>query len=140
MKIWDSYGSEHSMNLVLIGHFKEVSDASNAKEIIDMVSEQVVADQRAATGADDVRDRYSDGMRKVLEKVQVYSIAPTEFDQFNQDVRIEVDKSQMVITTDEIEVSAFMKVLLAKGARIEVYSAHDYPKTGHGRDTSSEET
>ena len=31
------------------------------------------------------------------------------------------------------DVSAFLKVLLDKGARVEVYSAHDYPDTAHGR-------
>ena len=31
MKIWDGYGSEHSMNLVMIGHFKN-SDDTGARQ------------------------------------------------------------------------------------------------------------
>jgi len=36
-------------------------------------------------------------------------------------------------STDEIEVSALLKILLDKGARVEVYSAHVYPDTEYGR-------
>jgi hypothetical protein len=43
------------------------------------------------------------------------------------------DGSSIVVTTDETDVQALLKVLLDKGARIEVYSAHDYPGTGHSR-------
>ncbi|EUA59807.1 hypothetical protein I550_2955 [Mycobacterium intracellulare 1956] len=34
-----------------------------------------------------------------------------------------------MITTDESDVQALLKVLLDGGARVEVYSAHDYPDT-----------
>lgn len=32
MKIWQGYGSEHSMNLVMIGHFKSPKDATHAQK------------------------------------------------------------------------------------------------------------
>src|SRR6266481_7179904 len=44
MKIWYGYGSEHSMRLVMIGHFREVTDAERAKEAIDRLTAQVSAD------------------------------------------------------------------------------------------------
>jgi hypothetical protein len=34
--------------------------------------------------------------------------------------------STVVITTDEIEVMPFIKVLIQKGAKVEVYSAHEH--------------
>jgi hypothetical protein len=43
MKIWYQYGSEHSANLVMIGHFEK------AKEIIDALTNQVAEDQSNGT-------------------------------------------------------------------------------------------
>ena len=39
MKLWNAFGSEHSMNLVIIGRFNEVRDAELAKELIDRLVE-----------------------------------------------------------------------------------------------------
>ena len=47
MKIWYGYGSEHSMNLVMTGKFKDAGDAAKAKEVIDWLSEQVASDVEA---------------------------------------------------------------------------------------------
>lgn len=134
MKVWYGFGSEHSMNLVMIGRFKEVDDATKAKEIIDLITEQVRADEQAGLmmiGGE--ADRYTDGMLNLLRNANVYSIGPAELEQFAYDVRIKVKNNEVVLTTEEIEVSAFLKVLLDKGARVEVYSAHTYPGTGYGR-------
>lgn len=134
MKIWYGYGSEHSANLVMIGQFKEEDDATKAKEIIDKISAQVNADREAgllnrARGT----DRYTDGMRALLNEIKIYSISPAEFEQFEYDVKVEVINGEVVITTDEIDVSAFLKVLFDRGARVEVYSAHHYPESEHRR-------
>lgn len=137
MKVWNGYGSEHSANLVMIGHFKKADDASKAKEIIDAIGAQVSDEDQS--NSDNPPTRYTDGMSKVLEKVKVYSIAPNEFEQFRYDVRIEVRDNDLVVTTDEADISGFLKVLIEKGARVEIYSAHDYPKAGYGRDTSGSE-
>jgi hypothetical protein len=40
--------------------------------------------------------------------------------------------AKVVINTDEIEVSAFLKLLIDNGAKVEVYSAHDYPDEKDG--------
>jgi Family of unknown function (DUF6375) len=42
MKIWNTYGSEHSANLVMIGKFKDVASAETAKAIFDEISGVVV--------------------------------------------------------------------------------------------------
>jgi uncharacterized protein DUF6375 len=38
MKVWSGYGSEHSMNLVMIGSFKQASDAEDVKDLIAQLS------------------------------------------------------------------------------------------------------
>jgi hypothetical protein len=129
MKIWNSYGSEHSANLVMIGKFKDAASAKEAMAIINKINEFM------AKNDDDYEeaDSFTDSALDFLGTVKFYSIRPAELAQFRYDVNSELKKDQIVITTDELEVSAFLKLLIDKGARVEVYSAHDYPNTGEVR-------
>lgn len=134
MKIWNQHGSEHSANLVMIGHFADAIEAAKAKQIIDELTEQVSADQ--ANGSLVVGGpsaRYTDAMLDLLSRVKVHSIGAGELEQFVYDVSVKVEGSDVIVTTDESDVSAFLKVMFERGARVEVYSAHDYPNTAHGR-------
>lgn len=134
MKIWNGYGSEHSMNLVMIGQFVSADDAIEAKEAIDKFKEWVDAEIEAKTlEPGNPPTRYSDKILDFLKDQHQYHIGLFELEQFAYDVNVEVDKDKVVIKTDESDVSAFLKVLLDRGARIEVYSAHDYPDTSYGR-------
>jgi hypothetical protein len=129
MKIWHGHGSEHSANLVMIGHFKDVAAAAKAKEVIDRLRQQVQADCQA--GQMDVgsgsTNRYTDGMMDLLDRVKVYDIGPPELEQFAYEVNVDTKGNQVVITTDESDITAFIKVLIDSGARVEVFSAHDDP-------------
>jgi hypothetical protein len=129
MKIWNSYGSEHSANLVMIGRFRDVASAKEAKAIIDELTHFMMSTD------DDFEqsDSFSDAALDLLKKLKFYSIRANELAQFAYDVRSEVKENQIVITTDELAVSAFFKLLIDKGARVEVYSAHDYPDIDKGR-------
>jgi hypothetical protein len=123
MKIWCSYGSEHSANLVMIGTFRDVPSAKKAKGIIDELT-AFMAD------ADDERerpDRYSSEELDFLMRIGFHSVGSGELEQFRYDVNVDLQGSQIIVRTDEIDVSGFLKVLIDKGARVEVYSAHDYP-------------
>lgn len=134
MKIWYQHGSEHSANLVMIGHFEEASVAAEAKEIIDEISNQVAADQ--ASGALIIGSppaSYGQEMLDLLVRRNISSIGPQELEQFAYELKVEVEGNDVVVTTDEIDISALLKVLFQRGARIEIYSAHDHPDTGHGR-------
>ncbi len=134
MKVWRGFGSEHSADLVMIGRFKDISEPTKVKEIIEELTKQVEADeQEGFIKIGEKVDRYSEGMLDLLGKVKVHSISPAELEQFGYDVGIKVQNNELILTTEEIDVSAFLKVLLDKGARIEVYSAHDYPDSEHGR-------
>jgi len=123
MKIWQNHGSEHSANLVMIGRFKDVTSAKKTMEAIDAIKEHLDTTREEYEGA----DRYSAALLKLLEKIRCHSVSPSEFEQFRLDIRTEQKGDRLVITTDEIEVSAFFKLLIDNGAKVEVYSAHDYP-------------
>lgn len=133
MKLWKGYGSEHSMNLVMIGHFQEASDANEAKRLIDQLIEQVVNEEKSGHGNTVPGDRFTDAMLELMKEAKLYILSPAELEQLLYDVRVDVEDNKIVITTDEVDVLALLKVLLDKGARIEVYSAHNYPNTGYGR-------
>jgi hypothetical protein len=118
----------------MIGRFKDASAAREVKEIIDEITNQVAKDQ--ASGAlviGSPSERYGQDMLELLMRRNIGSIGAQELEQFAYEIKVDVDKSDVVVTTDEIDISALLKVLFLKGARIEIYSAHDHPDTGHGR-------
>jgi hypothetical protein len=134
MKIWYQHGSEHSANLVMIGRFKDATDAMKAKEIIEALTSQVAEDQSNGTLiVGSPSDRYSDEMLHLLGSMNIHSIGPRELEQFAYEFSVEANGTDLVLTTEELDISAFLKVMFDKGARIEVYSAHDYPDSTHGR-------
>lgn len=131
VKLWFGHSSEHSSNIVMIGSFKNVADATEAKALIDQIITQVRSDERAGLiEIGESTHRFSEHVRQLLEQAEIYTVSPAELEQFVYDVTIEVDSTTLVLRTDEIDVSAFLKVLIDKGARVEVYSAHDYPGSG----------
>ncbi|KYF63562.1 hypothetical protein BE11_38275 [Sorangium cellulosum] len=134
MKIWYQHGSEHSANLVMIGHFEDATEATKAKEVIDAISKQVAEDQEKGTLViGSPSDRYGQEMLDLLMRLNVGSVGPQELEQFAYEVAVKVVGNQVVVTTEELDISAFLKVMFLRGARIEVYSAHEHPGTGYGR-------
>lgn len=134
MKIWQQHGSEHSANLVMIGHFEDETEAVKAKEIIDALTEQVTKDQESGVLVfGSPSDRYGDEVLDLLMRLNIASIGPHELEQFAYGVNIKVEDQNLVITTDELDIAAFIKVLFHRGARIELYSAHSYPESDDGK-------
>jgi hypothetical protein len=134
MKIWYQHGSEHSANLVMIGHFTDATDAAKVKEIIDELQEQVSSDQDKGDivlGSPSMR--YGRKMLDLLQRLNIMTIGPMELEQFLYEVTVRVEGNKVILTTDEYDVSAFLKVMLDQGARIEVYSAHSHPDAEFGR-------
>jgi len=118
----------------MIGRFKDASDAMQAKAVIDRLTEQVNTEVEAGNmEIGEHKADYSDEMLDRLINENIMSIGPAELQQLAYEVDVEVEDDRLVMTTEEIDVSVFLKVLLDKGARVEVYSAHNYPGTGYGR-------
>ena len=127
MKIWKGFGSEHSMNLVMIGKFENIADAEKANRIIELITKQVQADMNSGAITMGGRtERYTDGMMALFRELNVYDINTVEVEQFAYDINVEQRQDKITITTDESDVSAYLKILVAKGARVEVFSAHFY--------------
>ena len=128
MKIWTGYSSEHSMNLVLIGKFKQAKDAEAVADVIKKLGEQASKDDAYAIAHAPPEDqRFSDGMMALIRQFHLYTLAPEELGQFNFEHSVEQDDDTIKISTDEADISAFIKLFVESGARVEVYSAHHYP-------------
>jgi len=132
MKTWNTYGSEHSASLVMIGRFKDEASAEKAKEVIDEIITfltQVGDDHLDA-------DRYSESARQILDKVGWHNVAPYELNQFFSDIYPKLNHNFIEISTDEPDISAFLKLMIDYGARVEVYSTHSDPDDSGGNKNS----
>ncbi|MBU0508292.1 hypothetical protein KKH27_05600 [bacterium] len=129
MKMWHGYGSEHSMNLVMIGHFKSAEDAEKTQKLIKQLSEGL----RDKIDIGTSRDRFGNDVLELLREINCYNLSPSELEHFLYDISTKVEGDKIILTTDESEVSAFFKLMLEKGAKVEIYSAHDYPEAEYGR-------
>ena len=129
MKIWHGYGSEHSMKLVMIGHFKSSEDAEETQELINQLSERL----REKVEIGDSGDRFSEAVLDILREKEIYDLSPSELEHFLYDTHIQVEGDKIIVTTDEFEVSAFFKLMILKGAKVEIFSVHHYPDAECGR-------
>lgn len=131
MRVWWGYGSEHSMNLVMIGKFASVGEAEAAKDLIDRLTRGVqneVDAGRLEVGAPP--RRFSTQMLDLLTELQVYGLRPEDLEQLVYDAKVVVHADSLILRTDESDVAPYLKLMLDKGARIDVFSAHDYQDEG----------
>ena len=129
MKIWTSYGSEHSMNLVMVGIFKTAEDATKAKELSERLSDTL----QHKVELDGQTTRFPDEVREILWKENVHILTPQEVEHFSYEHWIEQEGKKLIFKTEESEFSAYLKLFIDKGAKVEVYSANDFPEEEYGR-------
>jgi hypothetical protein len=134
MKIWFGYGSEHSANLVLVGRFVSSADAKAAAQAIADLERQVRSDlDEGLIELDGDSRRFTEGMLDLLQQLRLHSFGPPDVEQFAYDYRVELNEAELVITTDEIDVGAFIKLMIDRNAKIEVFSAHTFERDGTRR-------
>lgn len=135
MKIWSGYGSEHSAKLVMIGHFADLTKLRATQDKFKRLAEQVRAEEEAGTMdlGWDADERFSDTMRAVLAELNLYELSPADVENLVYEYDIETSGTTMTLSTDELDVQGFLKLLLDGGARIEVFSKHDWAEDGEPR-------
>ncbi len=132
MRIWHSYGSEHSMDLVLIGTFETVSGAEAAIERMEALK----ALAEAEWSEDDWRRQdevMPDTLADELYKLKLYEMGRSDVDIYALEHSIERKGSTVRVWTEESEVQGFLKVLIHLGARVEVFSRHHWNEDGTPR-------
>ena len=69
MKIWQGYGAEHSLNLVIVGEFKDVEKAENFEQLVSTISSFLCSDE---SNFDVDADRYGDEVLEFLRKQNLF--------------------------------------------------------------------
>ncbi|KFZ80852.1 hypothetical protein ED92_11060 [Amycolatopsis sp. MJM2582] len=137
MRIWNGYGSEHSMDLVLIGRFQTVTGAKAAQERMEALKDLA----EAVWSDDDWRspdERMPRELGEALAEMKLYDMGRYDVDVFALDHSVTRTAETVRIWTDESDVQGFLKVLLNYGAKVEVYSRHEWDEdTITGPDTSN---
>lgn len=124
MKIWQSYGSEHSSNILVIGRFKTESDARKAEELIDNLT-KIASEKMDYSGRS--RSRIPENIWDELRKLDCYFLSPVDMDDFTFEGYVERKDNIVTISTEEYDLNAFLKIMIHSGAKIEMFSRHDYP-------------
>ncbi|MEU5344468.1 DUF6375 family protein [Streptomyces sp. NPDC020766] len=132
MRIWHSYGSEHSMDLVLVGTFETVSGAEAAMERMEALKTLAEAEW-----SDDDWLRADERMPRALAdelgKLRLYDMGRSDVDIYALDHSVRRTGSSVRVWTEESEVQGFVKVLVNLGARVEVFSRHHWNEDGTPR-------
>ncbi len=132
MKVWFGYGSEHSMNLILIGRFESVAMAESAVERIEALrglAETEISEPSWGPS----EERITDQFRQAMWDMEIYDMARAEVEGFIYEYQIDRYGTELQIRTDETEIQGFLKVLLKFGAKVEVFSLHQWNKDGTSR-------
>lgn len=124
MKIWHSYGSEHSAQLVMIGRFKTIEDADGAHKALEEIHEYM------RNHSPDLHQavRYPPELVALLKRLNLHNLSVHEIDQFSYDVSSTLKRDEVIIDTNEPDISAYLKVMVDRGARVEVFSTISYPE------------
>lgn len=132
MRIWHSFGSEHSMDLVLVGTFETVSGAEAAIERM-----QALKGLAEAEWSDDSwrrpDERMPDTLVDELSKLKLYEMGRSDVDIYAYEHSVERKGPTVRVWTEESEVQGFLKVLIHLGARVEVFSRHNWNEDGTPR-------
>lgn len=124
MKIWIGHGSEHSSRLVLIGHFRDAAAARSAEERLHALTE--LALRQPEPDWEQNEEWFDEETRRALESLRLWQISPGDLDNFRFEHDVARNTARLEIETEEYDVQGIIKVLILQGARIEVYSRHDW--------------
>jgi len=129
VKIWNGYGSDHSSSLMIIGHFKASTDAEKTMALIEELT-STAGNDLAAGSIEYLEDNddFSEATREKLRELNLYSLSPSEIADFallNASPRVE--GSDIRIFSDDVEIGGFIKLMVLRGAKVEVFSTHDHP-------------
>ena len=129
MKIWHGCGSDHSANLVMIGSFKTAQDAERVSELIDKISQQAYSDEEEGINNHwGKSERLSEGTEKLLIELSQYSFSPSDFADFALlNPQLERSDKELRFRSDDVNIGGFIKLMVGQGAKVQVYSGHDYP-------------
>lgn len=123
MKIWKSFSAEHSAKLRIVGKFKNAEDLKSARETIEALTNEVMKQDVCRLE----KASCTKEIENILHNSNIYNIGEEDLIHFTHAHSIDYESDSVVINTDELDIQGLIKVLIKNGAKIEMYSKHDYP-------------
>jgi len=117
MKIWKSFSCEHSDKLRITGKFKTIEDAKSAENAFN--------DLLQIHNRQEDKTQITKELRAMMDKHDVY-LNPGAENDFDFLYAIKANGKQIVVETDDFAVGALSQVFIRFGAKVEIYSRHDY--------------
>ena len=123
MKIWFNYGSEHSMNLVLIGRFKSNTDAKAFAQDVEDLKEYL---QKNSYSVINVKS-FDSPIREYLVKNEISFLSPEQLEQILSYETLKSEGNEIKMTSDEF-LDGLVAWMIMRGAKAEIFSLHDFPE------------
>ena len=123
MKIWFNYGSEHSLNIALIGHFKKAVDAKAFEQDLENLKKFL---QENSNYKFNILS-FDPSIKEYLAKEQIAFLSPEQLDQILSYEVLKRDGAKIEVTSDEL-LDGLVSWMIMKGAKVEIFSLHDYPE------------
>jgi hypothetical protein len=134
MKVWLGYGSEHSSKLVIIGEFASDVKAKEVLALFDKAQAVVMEDYKAGRIKDsEITRKFSDGIMGLAEHDNFSILGYGDPEQLMMEYHAERIGNKIKIRTDEFDTNAVMKFLIHGGAKIEIFSTHEFDPQGKNR-------
>lgn len=127
MKIWTSYSSEHSSQIRIIGRFKTKDALESFKDSFEQMK-QLVADNY-----DECFNESDMFPIQILDQLgndrinHAGTIAAHDLLDFANEMSTSFKDKTIIIKSNESNWSGVIKMLVDSGAKIEMFSEHDYP-------------
>jgi hypothetical protein len=121
--------------MVLIGTFKTEEDAVKIEALFSELETVATEENQAGRLRSDWENtKFSDRLMEFFRKENIWDFGYNDPAIFLYEYKVRRAGEQLIVTTEETEFSAFLKLMLKGGAKIELYSAHNYPgRYGRGR-------
>ena len=126
MKVWNSYSSEHSSRIVLVGHFKSEPDAeaflAEYQKVLELAIQHSDECQQSP-------DSFPDTILDLLFKGEInftQVMTPRDLMEFCMELTPRVKGKDFILTSSEYDWGGTLKMLLMAGAKVEFFSGHDY--------------
>jgi hypothetical protein len=115
----------------MVGRFADAEHARAVEEAFQRITEQASSDtEEAFANMHDPDSRFSDEMLALLGELKSYSLGPVDVEQFRYEYSLERRDAEISIHTEELDVQGFLKLMIDKGARVEIFSAHEHQLGG----------
>lgn len=122
----------------MIGRFATAEQAKSAWDAIERMQTQISEDMAAGRLDVDKSHRFTKGITDVLREINLHSLSAGEAEDFGCNVHIRQENEQLLLHTDDIDIGGFIKLMVDRGAKVEVWCADYAPPSDANEDGDDE--